>query len=86
MTRFYFHLRGSDELLDTDGVLATVDELRSIALRAARDVMCGDVRRGTLDLRLRIDVEAEAGMIILSLPFHEAISVVADIGDTHLAA
>jgi hypothetical protein len=31
-------------------------------------------------------VEAEAGMIILSLPFHEAISVVADIGDTHLAA
>ncbi|TCP36103.1 hypothetical protein [Sphingomonas sp. BK235] len=72
----FFHLRGVDEVLDQTGCeVDGLDIVRSTALRAARDVMSGDVREGKLDLRLRIDVETQDGAVIYSLPFARAISL-----------
>lgn len=75
----FFHLRGVEEVLDHSGLeLEGLEIVRSTALRAARDVMSGDVREGKLDLRMRIDVESQDGAVIYSLPFAQAISLFAN--------
>ena len=43
---------------------------------SARDLITGDVRRGVLDLRFRIDAEDEAGHIVYSLPFKQALTII----------
>jgi hypothetical protein len=72
------HLRdGTEELLDPEGLeFSTLGGLRAAVLLAARDLMCGDVVRGVLDLRFRIDAEDEAGTIVHTMPFKHALSVI----------
>ena len=77
MPRFFFHLEnGSDLLLDPDGLLMPRDAVLSAALRQARDCIAGDVQIGRLDLHYRIDVHDEAGEIIHSLDFRDAVETV----------
>jgi hypothetical protein len=72
------HLRdGTEELLDPDGVdFDTLDAMRKAVLGTARDLMCGDMARGLLDLRFRIDAEDEHGVIVYTLPFENALSII----------
>ncbi|MDB5694779.1 MAG: hypothetical protein JWN21_322 [Sphingomonas bacterium] len=79
MARFYFHSRDPDgEVLDPDGVecrdLGTVADY---ALRNARDVIAGGAQEGIIDLTVRIDVEDEAGCIVHSLAFGDAVTITA---------
>jgi hypothetical protein len=41
-----------------------------------RDCMAGDIKDGLLDLRYRIDVHEDAGELVHSLPFPQAVEVV----------
>jgi len=76
MPRFFLQLIDHvDVLLDPDGVELTSEAVPATALKAARDCMAGDVRNGLLDLRYRIDVHDEAGMLVHSLPFAEALTI-----------
>ena len=78
MTRYYMHLRdGTEQILDPEGLnYPNVEALRKAVLIAARDLMTGDIREGVLDFRFRIDAEDEGGVIIYSLPFKHAISII----------
>lgn len=78
MARYFMHLRdGTEELLDPDGIdYASTDALRTAVMAAARDLMSGDVTRGVVDLRFRIDAEDEQGKLVYSLPFKHAVSII----------
>jgi hypothetical protein len=80
MARYFLHLRdGTDETLDPDGAeCPSLDELKAVVLSSARDVIAGDVRRGTIDLRYRIDAELETGEIVHSLPFANALTIIGE--------
>ena len=76
MPRYFLHLRdGSDELLDPEGLILPEEAVEGAALLAARDCMAADVRQGRLDLKYRIDVHAESGEIVLTLPFADALEI-----------
>jgi hypothetical protein len=78
MRQYFMHLRDSiDEVLDPDGQMLAEDGIAAVALTAARDCMAGDVHAGRLDLRYRIDVEDEAGAVVHSVAFADAVEIVA---------
>jgi len=71
------HLRdGSDEILDPEGVIIAEEAVPGAALTAARDCMAGDLRRGRIEFKYRIDVEDEAGTVVHSLDFADAVEIV----------
>ena len=78
MTKYFMNLRdGTEELLDPDGVeYESLDALRKAVLATVRDLMCGDMRNGMLDLRFRIDAEDADGVIIYTLPFKHAVNII----------
>lgn len=78
MIRYYMHLRnGFDELLDSEGVeLVDLDAVRHNAMVAVRDILSSDLRTGVMDLRYRIDAETESGVIVYTLPFKQAFSII----------
>jgi hypothetical protein len=76
MARYFLHLRdGTEQILDPDGVDIPTQEVAATALMSARDCIAGDVHRGELDLRYRIDVHDEDGKLVHSQPFATAIAV-----------
>lgn len=82
MTRYYFHLRDHiDEILDPEGLeLLDLSAVRKAVLEGARDVIANEIKsEGVMDLRYRIDAENEAGQIVHSLPFKEAVSVIPEM-------
>lgn len=77
MAKYFFHLiDGVDTVLDPDGVLLPPGALEGAALVQARDCMAGDVRDGQLRLDYRIDVHDEAGELVHSLSFADAVEIV----------
>ena len=78
MARYFMHLRDStDELLDPEGIeLVDLEAVRQSVMRAARDILAGDLRNGVVDLRYRIDAENEGGAIVYSLAFKHAFSII----------
>ena len=79
MPLYFMNLRdGTSELLDPEGrEFPSLATLRSAVLMTARDLMIGDIHIGLLDLRFRIDAEDDAGTIVYSLSFEDAISIIA---------
>jgi hypothetical protein len=77
MPLYFLHLRdGTDEVLDPDGVVLPAEAVQGTALSAARDCIAGDVRRGRIELKFRIDVHDEAGVIVHTIGFADAIEIV----------
>jgi hypothetical protein len=78
MARYFFHLCDhTDEIFDPDGIeLASVDAVKSEALRAARDTLSPEIKTGVVDLRYRIDVEDVDGGAVHSLPLKDAFKVI----------
>ena len=78
MTKYFMNLRdGTEELLDPDGVeYESLAALRVAVMRAARDLMCGDMRTGVVDFRFRIDAEDVDGVIVYTLPFKHAVNII----------
>lgn len=74
MPRFYLHLSDGERILDEDGmVFDDLDGARDEAVRAARDIMADQVRRGVLGLRDRIEIVGEDGKPLLVVTFREAV-------------
>jgi hypothetical protein len=82
MTRYLMNLRdGAEVLLGPDGVAyESRHTLREAVLRTVRDVMAGDLVRGVIDLRFRIDAEDAAGSIVHTLPFKQAVEIISHAG------
>ena len=79
MPRYFLHLRdGIDIALDEEGNdFSSIEDLQAAVLKSARDCIAGDAHTGTIDLRLRIDAEDENGGVVFSLPFADAVTVIA---------
>jgi hypothetical protein len=77
MPRYYFNIDNSiGYLADEEGrELAGPDEARREALKGARSILAEDVLQGKIDLRGRLEVKDEAGRIVLTLPFSEAVEL-----------
>lgn len=76
MPRYFMHLRDSiDEVLDPEGTILPTEAIVGAALLAARDCIAEDVKGGRIDLHYRIDVHAESGEIVHTLPFADAIEI-----------
>lgn len=80
MPRYYLHLRNeADEVLDQEGKdYSNMDELKADVLTAARDIMAGDLTRGIIDWRYRVDAEDETGHIVYTMPFEHAVTIIPD--------
>ena len=77
MNRYFFHLRdGTDEVLDSEGVVLPAEAIAGAALIAARDCMSGDVKNGRLELHFRIDVHREDGALAHTQSFADALEIV----------
>ena len=60
--RFYFHLRDEFDAPDEEGVeLPDVQAARQWAIIEIRELLCEQVRAGTLALERRIDIEEVNG-------------------------
>jgi hypothetical protein len=76
MPKFFFHLRdGTDEMLDHEGVSVPLEAVTGAALLQARDCIAGDVKSGRLDLHYRIDVQDEAGRVVHTVKFVDALEI-----------
>lgn len=76
MARFYYHLHECGTVCeDPEGVEQTADQVRATALEAARDVMCGEMRRGKLCLSCSIIVENDTKQEVVRVPFREAVAI-----------
>ncbi len=80
MMRYYMQLRdGTDHLLDPEGIeYADIDALKKKVLLAVRDLISEDVKGGVIDLRFRIDAEDRDGVIVYTLDFADAVSIIPD--------
>jgi hypothetical protein len=77
---FYFHLHDRfGSVPDPEArELADLEVVRAQALKGARSIISEDVGYGRIDLTGRIDVCDEAGELVLSLPFRDAVELVLD--------
>lgn len=66
----------TDLLLDPDGVELPSERIADYALFTARDCMANDVKDGRLDLGYRIEVHSEAGQLVHSVEFKDALDIV----------
>ena len=77
MPRFFFHVVDRAGIAtDDDG--PDVDDLtaaKEVALKGARDILAAEIKYGKIDLNWRIDVADGEGVVMLSVPFSEAVLV-----------
>ena len=78
--RYFMHVSyGHSVVVDEEGIELRDDgAARTEAIRAARDVMAGDLREGQLDLTSFIAVENEAHEALFTLSFADAVTVKTD--------
>lgn len=77
MPRYFFLLHECGTVFDDDdGVeLDDLEAARAVALKGARDLMCGEITRGHLCLGCRIEVRDVRGNTVLELRFRDAIQI-----------
>lgn len=77
MPRFFLNLDQCGlRSLDHEGFQADhLDAARTAGIQAARDIMADEVRAGRLCLDCRVEVTDADGVVVLVVPFKEAIEV-----------
>jgi hypothetical protein len=75
MPRYHFNLYNSVGFVpDEEGrELPDVETAREEALKGARAIIADDVLQGRLDLKGRLEVLDEDGVLVLAIPFTEAV-------------
>jgi hypothetical protein len=78
---FYFHVRCGDNFIeDSEGFNCTsLAAARAEAIAGARDLLAEDVKHGRFDINQRFELTDAAGRLRLTIPFREAVEVVAPI-------
>ncbi|RSV35787.1 hypothetical protein CA234_19325 [Sphingomonas sp. ABOLE] len=76
MARFYFRIINDIEVPDEQGQeLQNLAEAHLKAIQAARDLASHSVRLGRLDLKHQIQVQDDAGTVLLTVTFADAIEL-----------
>jgi hypothetical protein len=76
MPRFHFHIRSrGDTLVDDEGIEMSLEEALAYSLVCARDLICGDVYEGRLDLAQSILLTDPEGHVVREIPFVDAVTV-----------
>ena len=76
MPRYYFHLYNGATARDEEGRdLPDLHTARQEAIKAAREMMCEDIREGLLRLDLRIEIGDADGTEVLLVPFTDAVTI-----------
>ena len=77
MALYFFHLcDGPNHLLDLEGQeLPDLDAAKAFALLSARDTLSHEMKRGLLNLCVRLDVADAAGAIVHTLPLEQAFRI-----------
>jgi hypothetical protein len=84
MPRYHLHIRSrAGILIDEEGIDASLDEAIKSCFLSARDLICGDVNEGRLDLAQSVLLADAEGKVIREIPFVLAINFehVSDAGD-----
>jgi hypothetical protein len=77
MPRYFFDLYNHATVLDDAGVELPDDEaMRANALREVREMLAASIECGEIDLNHRIEVRDEAGGVIHTVHFGDAVRVV----------
>ena len=78
MARYYFHIHDRFGLLwDEEGTeLADLEAVRARAIGDARTLMAADLASGRIDLNDFVEVADEAGAVVLTLNYAEAVTIV----------
>ena len=77
MSRYFLHIHNShgdaedDEGLDADSLA----EVRERAVSGIRSLLASEAANGEINFNGRIDISNEAGKVLLSVPFTDALSV-----------
>jgi hypothetical protein len=79
MPRFHLHIRSKDDFIEDEEGTECLDYVTAVleAVRGARCLMAGEVSTGKLCLDQAIEVHDAAGRYLTSVPFSEALRVVA---------
>jgi hypothetical protein len=77
MAHDYFDLHEPEGMIDDrEGVdVDCPEDVRARAVEAARDLMCAQLRVGALRLDSTIQVRNELDRVVLTLPFHEVVTI-----------
>jgi hypothetical protein len=77
MPNFFFHVCDDMDVPDQEGAnLRDITAAREHAVEAARVLMCETLAQdGRISLHHRIDIEDDAGGVIASVPFGEAVRI-----------
>lgn len=77
MPLYFFNLRDRGELIEDEegSELPDVTAAEQVAIHSARDLMAADIRRGRLFLDNAIVITDEAGGIVSTITFREAIDI-----------
>ncbi|HEX8641698.1 MAG TPA: hypothetical protein VF704_11175 [Allosphingosinicella sp.] len=76
MPRFYFHLRNDLSVDDEEGQeLPDLASAEKVALANIRSIASENVLQGRLDLSHRIEIADEAGDVIRTVTFGDAVEV-----------
>jgi hypothetical protein len=76
MPRYFMNLHSPrEDIIDDEGMEIAVGKVHAAALNAARDCISGDVMAGKLELDCRIEVLDEAGRLVQSLAFIDAVEI-----------
>ena len=76
MPNYRFHVINDIDAPDDEGMeLPNLAAAHLKAIDFARDLAAAAVRQGRLDLKHHIDVEDEAGKVLLKVTFAEAIEI-----------
>jgi hypothetical protein len=77
MPRYFFHVRDRQGLLrDEEGrELPSPEVARAEAAKGVRSILSEEVGHGTLDLLGSVEVLDEAGHLVFSLRFDEAVEI-----------
>ena len=76
MPLYFFHVYDEGTDLDVEGVdLSDAEEAYRQAINSARALAADDVLKGRLRLQSRIDVADEAGQVVHSVWFGNAVNV-----------
>lgn len=77
MARFFLHLYNSIGYVpDEEGQdLRDLEDARGIAVDSIRDMIAAEARTGKIDLQGRIEIREEAGRVLDTVQFTEAVVV-----------
>jgi hypothetical protein len=77
VARFFLHIHNSHGAAEDDEGLEaqSLSEAREKAVMGIRSLLSAEAANGEMNLMGRIDISSEAGQVLLSVPFSEAITV-----------